>query len=295
MSNTMPNGRSRNLRALQTFEAVARHRSVTRASHELGVTQSAISHQLRNLAEDIGEKLFTRSGRNIVLTEAGERLGHALHAAFHQIDRSVDDAVGSNRKILRLAVCSSFAPGWLIGRLSTFVHAHPDIDLQLRMYAKDPELTDQVADAFVTTLPKENGFWSLPLRTELLVAVVSPELLPFKEGRPALITTNLEPERVGKDWSKFCDFANIALDRFGPSRWLQTSHYVLALEMARARLGAALVPDFLVEKDLNAGTLVLLSSKAYPTSEDYYLCMKSSRRTEPGLNKVAKWFSRQIA
>jgi len=85
----MTSDKRHNLRALQAFEAVARHSSITKAADELGVTQSAVSHQLRKLSDDIGERLVVKSGRQVILTEAGRRLGIALQAAFLQIDRSV--------------------------------------------------------------------------------------------------------------------------------------------------------------------------------------------------------------
>lgn len=75
-------------------------------------------------------------------------------AAFDQIDRSIGEMPGTGQATVRLAVCSRFAPGWLIRRLGDFYSTHPGFSLQLRMYATDPELTDEVADAFVTTTPR---------------------------------------------------------------------------------------------------------------------------------------------
>lgn len=151
--------RRQHFRAMQAFEAVTRHLSVTRAADELGVSQSAISHQLRQLSEVVGERLVERRGRGIVLTVAGDRLARRLQPAFAEIERSMSEAIGGTRDTVRLAICSSFGPGWLVPRLSRFYAAHPGLPLQLCMYARDPELTDAVADAFVTTLPREKGSW----------------------------------------------------------------------------------------------------------------------------------------
>lgn len=280
-----------NFRALQAFEAVARHASVSRAAEELGVTQSAISHQLRLLADLVGEKLLRKEGRGIALTPAGEVLARKLQPAFAAIDRSVLETIGQYRDTVRLAVCSSFGPGWLIPRLPTFYASNPAFDLQLCMYARDPELTDAVADAFVTTLPVERGFFSHLLWPEKLVPVVS--ATRRHDEAPPLVTTDLQQGRVGADWRTYARLSG----RHEPGAndaWLLASHYILALEMVRADLGAALVPDFLVADELSSGKLRLLGDVAIPTHEDYYFCVKESRRHEPALDSLARWFKAQV-
>lgn len=289
------NGSRPLLRPLQTFEAVSRHMSISKAAEELGVTQSAVSHQTRLLAEKLGEKLLVKAGRGVVLTDAGRRLASRLQSAFGQIDQSVADVVGADRDVLRLAVCSSFAPGWLIGRLKSFYEDHPNFDLQLRMYAKDPALTDEVADAFVTTFPSEAGFWALKMRAEKLIPVVAGSFVRSRSRRMPLITTTIDPARLGGDWRAYCETAGVSLDALQTGQWRQVSHYVLALDMARAGLGAALVPDFLAQEDIAAGTLRQLLPQSLPTHEDYYLCMKTSRREEPGLRALARWFKSQAS
>jgi len=72
------------------------------------------------------------------LTAEGERLATSLSAAFQQIARSVSRSIGRESEIIRLAICSSFGPGWLIDRVSDFHARHPETKLQLRMYAQYP-------------------------------------------------------------------------------------------------------------------------------------------------------------
>ncbi|PSM16698.1 LysR substrate-binding domain-containing protein [Nitratireductor sp. StC3] len=284
-----------NMRALEIFEAVSRHESIHGAAAELGVTQSAVSHQIRKLSEVVGERVVVRSGRGIMLTPAGRRLAAKLQVAFTQIERSLAEVVGTDRDVLRLAICSSFAPGWLIGRLGSFFAAHPEIDLQLRMYAQDPELTDAVADAFVTTLPTERGFWAMQLQAEKLIAVAPAPESRFASQSLPLVTTTLDPLRLGDDWIAWSRIAGVALTDIHTGRWLQTSHYLLALEMAKNGLGMALVPDFLAARDIEAGRLRALSPARLPTEEDYYLCIKAARRDETALRAFEAWFRRQIA
>lgn len=288
--------RQSNFRALQCFEAVARLRSISKAAAELGVTQSAVSHQLRDLTHQLGESLVTKAGRGIMLTDAGTELAAALSSAFSVIENSVSRIVGNDRKRVRLAICSSFAPGWLIPRLGAFYRSNPDIELQLLMYAKDPELTDRVADAFVTSYPEVSGFHAVQLEREMLVAVISRRPKPAREpANRTLITTDLAPDNFGSDWKRYAEAAGETLDALYDGTWLQCSHYILALEMARNGLGAALVPEFLAAPHLADGSLMRLGPVMLPTGEDYYLCMKQSRRSEPALKQLERWFRAQSA
>jgi LysR family glycine cleavage system transcriptional activator len=282
----------KNFRALEAFESVSRHLSVSGAAVELGVTQSAISHHLRILSELVGERLLQKQGRGIALTEAGERLARKLQPAFADIDRSVGEAIGGTRSVVRLAICSSFGPAWLVPRLAGFYAADPAFDLQLCMYARDPELTDAVADAFVTTLPVEKGFHTFLLWPENLVPIVASGV----DGgtNPGLITTDLQPGREGADWKAHAASSGRDLDSLSNTRWIFASHYMIALEMVRAGLGAALVPDFLAARDLEAGTVRVLDSVVLPTHQDYYLCVKESRRSEPALVALMRWFKSQL-
>ncbi|MBE1208348.1 LysR family transcriptional regulator [Aminobacter carboxidus] len=279
-----------NFRALEAFEAVSRHLSVSAAAVELGVTQSAISHQLRLLSDLVGERLLQKQGRGIALTEAGDRLARKLQPAFAEIVRSVGDAIGGTRHVVRLAICSSFGPAWLVPRLAGFYATKPAFDLQVCMYARDPELTDAVADAFVTTLPTEKGFEAVLLWAEKLVPVVAQTADGATE--PALITTDLQPGRHGADWKAYAALSGRDMARDG--RWLFASHYLIALEMVKAGLGAALVPDFLAARELEAGTIRQLHDAALPTHEDYHLCVKESRRGEPAIDALIRWFKSQL-
>ena len=282
-----------NLRALHTFETVSRHLSVAAAAEELGVTQSAVSHQLRLLGEIVGERLIQKNGRGIALTDAGRDLARRLQPAFAEIDRSLAEAIGGTHDRVRLAICSSFAQAWLVPRLQSFYQAYPDIDLQILMYAQDPELSDASGDAFVTTLPRDRGYHAQLLWPENLVPVVSSSVAARKKSF-RYITTELQPGKIGSDWQAYARSTGRADLLPLDCRWLFASHYVIALDMVRRDLGAALVPDFLAQPELDAGRLILLDQAKLPTHEDYHLCIKESRRTEPALDALMRWFRLEL-
>ncbi len=280
------------IRSLQYFEAVARHLSVSAAAEELGVSQSAVSHQLRELSSLVGEQLIVRAGRGIALTTAGSNLAHRLSTAFEGLHESIDSVVGSSRRTLRLAVCSSFGPGWLIPRLPRFFEAHPSIDLQLRLYAEDPELSGEVADAIVSAVPVTPGFTAIDILNEVLISVEAPG--PHGKRR-RLITTDIDPACLGTDWNGYCAQAGLDLDALRDGPWLQTTHYMMALEMARAGLGVALVPDFIAAREIERGALVHFDRARMASDRTYRLCFKHMRSSEDDLLNLVQWFRNEAA
>lgn len=282
------------LRGLQYFEAVARHMSVKGAAGELGVTSGAVSRQLRDLTIAVGEQLIARSGRGIALTATGRELAARLSAAFVDLDRSIDDVVGGRKPLVRLAVCTSFGPGWLASRMEGFVIANPDYDLELRLYTQDPYLTDQVADAFVTAGPLAPGFVAVRLFDETLVAICKSDGTSLERKREQrLITTDINIGQEGADWQDFANATGWPLSEFRSGPFFRASHYLLALELAKAGTGAALVPDFLAERDMKAGAIALFDQRRLPSGRTYHLCYKSSRAKEPALVALAAWMKDQ--
>lgn len=279
------------LRGLQYFEAVARHNSVKSAAEELGVTASAVSRQLRELTAALGEQLVVRSGRGVAITPTGRQLANKLAAAFANLEQSILGVVGAPRPQLRLAVCTSFGPGWLAGRLSDFHRINPDIDLELRLFTEDPIQTDQIADAFVTADPVAPGFMTVRLFDENLVAVYAPGGCGDATVR-RLITTDLDAGHEGRDWREFAALTGISPGEAVVS-YRRTTHYFLALEMAKAGLGVALVPDFLAERELDNGALQLAHPHRAASGRTYHLCFKETRANEPAIAALAAWLRTQ--
>ncbi len=128
------------LNALRAFEAVARHRSFTKAAHELNVTRAAISHQIKYLEDYLGFELLERKSRSIALTRGAEIALPKLRLAFDQLAEAVRLLRGE-KQIDRLTVWTapSFASKWLVPRLHRFSRKHPEIDMQIN---GNPALVD---------------------------------------------------------------------------------------------------------------------------------------------------------
>lgn len=278
------------LRSLQYFEAVARLNSVAAAAASLGVSPSAVSHQLRSLSAFIGEDLFVRSGRGLALSERGQRLQVQVASAFSDLASALQQTVGEKQSRLRIAVCSSFGPYWLAGKLPEFLARNPAIDVELRLYARDPEQSESSADAVVTAGPVREGFEAVPLFEERLVAVGKPDdRLDGQIAAAGFITTDVPPAPLGQDWVDFWRVTGRDPALLDTRQFVRCTHYLLALALAKAGIGKALVPDFVAAEALASGQVVLLDPARVSSARTYRLCYKTSRSKDPDLRALAKW------
>ncbi|GHC54110.1 LysR family transcriptional regulator [Gemmobacter tilapiae] len=259
------------------------------------MTVSAVSHQLKDLSDFLGERLYIKSGRGVLLTAKGKELAHSTAQSFRALDAGLLEAIGSPRSTLRVAVCSCFGPHWLSPRLPQFRSANPEIDLDLRLYANDPDPLDGVADAVISALPLRAGYNSVDLFDEQLVPVICPSASHnIAKNGLQLITTETEPCKIGDDWLSFDreTGAGFAARRIGD--WVVCSHYILAIELARAGLGAALIPDFHAERSLRDGTLVKLHPATIPAGRTYSLYYKTTRANETAIAAFVRWFRTEV-
>src|SRR3954447_16648406 len=109
------------LNGLRAFEAAARHLSFTNAAAELNVTQTAISHQIRRLEEELGIALFVRQNRTLALTPAARDYLPGIRAAFQDLRQATDRLLRKdNERVLTISTLASFAAKWLLPRLASF-------------------------------------------------------------------------------------------------------------------------------------------------------------------------------
>ena len=119
------------LSAVRVFEAAARHEHFTAAADELGMTQAAVSYQIRALEERVGVKLFERSKGRVKLTDAGRRLLAPLTDAFDRIDGAFTALRADDENLLSISTTSTFANTWLAWRLGGFQMEHPHLAVKL--------------------------------------------------------------------------------------------------------------------------------------------------------------------
>ena len=117
------------LRSLRAFDAAARHLNFTKAASEINVTPAAISHQIKELEDQIGAELFTRTSRSMRLTRAGEILYTAAHDSLETLSQALFRVKRlENRKQLKVSAPPSLAAKWLVPRLDEFLATQPGAD-----------------------------------------------------------------------------------------------------------------------------------------------------------------------
>src|SRR5271154_5004448 len=119
------------LSAIRIFEAAARLKSFTRAAEELGVTQAAVSWQVKALEQRLGQALFRRLPREVALTAAGERLALAASEAMRLLRTALTDLADQADGVLAITTGQSIAIQWLAPRIGAFQLAHPRIAVRL--------------------------------------------------------------------------------------------------------------------------------------------------------------------
>ncbi len=302
------------LKTLPAFEAVARLNSFSRAAEELSLTQSAISHQIRQLENDLGEPLFNRAGRTLSLTDAGEQFLEVVTSALRQIERASNNLRGTPDNQLRLAVPSSLAVCWLIPRLPNLQRKYPQLELTLEMQSDMPVLSERIGDAFLTVRDRQRGYQFDHLYTERLFAICSRrlwreireslqarglthereprEVLPeWLAGFPLLSATSLF-EAKGEDWRRF--FAATGVKPPENVRVQHFSHLLLAHEAARHHQGIALSNDYMLDTATDPD-LVVIPAPSFPTGDAFYLAYKHARRNEPAIRRLTGWLIEQAA
>src|SRR3954463_3595462 len=167
------------LNGLRAFEAAARHLSFTLAAAELNVTQTAISHQIRRLEEELGIRLFIRQNRALALTAEARDYLPGIRAAFNDLRLATDRLLRKDDdKVLTISTLASLAAKWLLPRLTDFQEQHPGIDVRI---TTSTSLVDFQRDDVDDAIRYGRGQWP-GLRADWLMAdelfpVCSPSLI----------------------------------------------------------------------------------------------------------------------
>ncbi|MDX8453573.1 transcriptional regulator GcvA [Mesorhizobium sp. VK9D] len=294
-------------RALRTFEAAARHLNFTRAADELGLTPAAVSHQIKEIEDQLDLVLFTRTSRTIRLTEAGNVLHDASIDALDLLNRAVSRARKLTRgtSLLKVTLDAQFATKWLMRRVDDFRQQKPGIELRFDITydVRDFE-RDDVDIGIRFGAGKYPGLCAHRLFENIIIPVCSPALLasgpPLKEPRDLFNHTlaHIEWSRQGVTWPNWSMWMHAAgVDDFDDSRTLVFGSSTDATQAALDGNAVALADFAMVANDLSQGRLVRpfeLGIKVAPEFA-YFLVYPEAAKDDARIVAFREWLLDEVA
>lgn len=285
------------LSAIRVFESAARHASFTRAAEELGMTQAAVSYQIKILEERVGAPLFLRMPRQVELTELGRQLAPAITEAFETMRNAFaslrEDAEGT----LSISVLATFAANWLAHRLGSFQMRHPSLAVRL-------DTSDSTID-FATTnvdIAIRSGFGKWPglEAHQLIKASFTPMLSPalaatiggVKEPADLLRLKIIDvSDPWWNIWFKAAGIENPQMQGNTQSR-LGAQHIEGRATVAGQGVGI-LTPAF-HQIEIATGQLIQPFDILGDDGRSYWLVYPKSRRNTPKVRAFREWILSEL-
>lgn len=282
---------------LSSFEAAARHESYTHAAEELGVTQGAVSRQVRELENLVGISLFQRLGRTVRLTDAGRAFAAEIATDLTQLQTSVNRAIagGAAVSLLTIAVLPTFATRWLVPRLPDFKRLRPGVELELISRAEPFDLhLSQVDLAIHYGRADWPGARLVPLCPEDLIVVASPELadaFQLTSGADVFQAPLLHLTSRPGLWTRYrMQLGVTGRDAFPGPRFDQFS---MLISGAIAGLGVAILPTYMIEDELAVGKLRTIERVAAAPDESYFIATPLGQTSDLA-RAFSDWLKRQV-
>ncbi|CAH2409058.1 transcriptional regulator GcvA [Mesorhizobium escarrei] len=284
------------LQAIRVFEAVARHLSFTKAAGELGMTQAAASYQIKLLEERVGAPLFLRRPRQIVLTEAGQRMAPAVSEAFALLGGAYAAARSGADGVLCVSTLLTFASNWLAQHLGSFQVAHPSLAVRLDTSNR---LVDFAREDIDIAIRSGGGNWPGVEVHKLFNADFTPMLSPklaatiggVKEPADLLRLPILDPGDIWwRDWFIAAGLPELA-KRPGSSMGAQAYEANAAI----AGQGVAIVTAAFFKAELADGRLIQPFDLVGDDGHAYWLVYPPARRNVPKIRAFREWILAEIA
>jgi LysR family glycine cleavage system transcriptional activator len=282
------------LNGLRTFEAAARFLSFTQAAAELNVTQTAVSHQIRRLEDQLGINLFIRHNRALSLTREAEDYLTSVHAAFEDLRRATARLCRPEHDgRLTVSTTASLATKWLVSRVAAFQDANPGMEVRITTSTHLVDFRREEVDIAVRYgrghWPGMRAHW---LMAERLFPVCSPTLLkgveplsqPADLARHTLLHTTVSRD----DWGLWLTAAGLP-HSIAARRGLTFDLGFLAVQAAVDGLGVALGRLHMVEADIAAGRLVAPFDTVLPQDAGYYVVTPEATADTPKLARFRDW------
>jgi len=285
------------LSAIRAFEAAARHESFTKAAAELGMTQAAVSYQVKLLEDRVGAPLFLRQARRVVLSEAGRRLAPPVAEAFQRLHGAFAAMRETAEGVLAVTAVHTFATNWLVPRMGAFQVAHPDIAVRLDVSSRN---VDFGREDFDVGIRGGGGGWP-GLKTHALLPVrftplCSPELLARYGPLDGPADLARVPRLFAHDewWKSWFEAAGIPEPPQAVPSTLAVEVQSMLGTAAVAGQGVAMLMPAFFAADLAAGRLVQPFDLLATDGDSYWLVYAQERHNVPKIRAFREWILAEV-
>ena len=283
------------LASIRVFEAAARLRSFTRAAEELGMTQAAVSWQIKALETRLGLSLFRRLPREVAPTEPGERLSRAATEAMLLLRRAVADLTEADHGVLSITCLATLASQWLAQRLGEFQVANRGLAVRVDTSST---LIDLMRENVDIAIRAGAGTWpgldSALLMPSVFTPLCAPDLcdrLDLKHPADLVAAPRIGEE---KEWAAW--FASAGVESVGhPAVRLRADFQALEVAAALGGQGVALASPILYAREIASGALVRPFAHMVQLSAGYWVCWPTDRRLSPKIARFRDWVLKAAA
>jgi LysR family transcriptional regulator, glycine cleavage system transcriptional activator len=284
------------LSAVRVFESAARLENFSRAAEELGMTQAAVSYQVRQLEDRVGQLLFVRERGRVRLSEAGRRLAPAVSTALSDIAAAFAELRADDSGVLAISTIPSFGATWLSARIGRFQVAMPDLALRL---ATTGRLTDFARDGIDVAIRSGVGPWPGLTREFLMRYHVTPVCSPdfiekhaIRKPADLLSAQRLAPEDPW--WAGWFAAAGVGAPPAGQSG-IALDSQVEEARLAGSGFGAALMTPIFWRDEIASGQLVQPFPTLYLTPVTLWFVRPEGRSAVRKIERFREWLVAEIA
>jgi len=279
------------LAAVRVFEAAARHQNFTRAAEELGMTQAAVSYQIRLLEDRVGAALFVRQPRQVVLTAIGQRLAGPVAKALADIGTVFRDLCEENQTVLTISSLQTMAITWLSPRLAQFQIENPQFEVRV---GTTEHLVNFATESVDLALRYGLGEWSGLIAEKLLACHYAPlctpelrEKLQLREPQDLLRAPLLSPTDIS--WKSWFADVGVAAPKLGGRATMALQMQAMSIQAALRGHGVAMAIPELFAYDIAAGRLVFAIDHAVRDERSYWVVYPQERQRERKIRLFRDW------
>ena len=283
------------LKATHYFSVASQTLSYTKAAEQLHVSQAAVSQQIRLLEDYLGVPLFYRHGREMRLTRQGQQLAEHLNQAFDHIQKGLNSVkLEPLEGILEVSGLQSFVSLWLMSRLWRFSDLHQEITVKLFSSDEREDIHSGKIDVIIdskTPDDKEDTIQQRLLSSEV-IPVCSPLLearIGFHHAPDLLKCWMIQIDDPAYQWKVWFAEQSICPIRSKSIPWAEVNSWYMGISAVKAGHGVFLCPRFLVEEELQEGTLVEAFPKAINQRIEFYATYAKSSPRKARIEAFVDW------